>query len=713
MTIPYAYPNGLAPHQINEIMPETVGFHAWNPFLTSNSPSRSTMMSSHMSQCLVISGAELPYTLSGVETEYAKYTTSDRVPFNATVVQVIDRYPRGAGENSLGFNPETLVIVVDEQTGVYDVISVPYYKSYHQYFGYRNKLSDELATLRPGSRLGQDEVLGDTPGNVGGFHTVTTNLNCMLASADVVAEDSVLISQEALEKFKYNVYERRSASVGMRKFPVNIGRIGEYKCFPEIGDYTEEDGSIMFLRDYVEGLAPVMMSRSSTRNVNYIFDEAIYARQGHRGRIVDIKVIGNADTVSALPPEMAVQFERYRQAYIRFNEELLACERRIQQESLKKFGTEQPELSARLHSMLVTARAICDHKRNHQDKPLQGIMNKNPLDEFYIEFVVEYELTPTKGGKVTSINGDKGVITEILPRSRMPRDKDGNIADIVMGPDGTVARTNYARLYLMHFGATAQLMHKRLKQITGLDETAGLEDVEYMDDAIFRAAMDYLIEGYECANPDHARIVSEWPRKLQVQHIQECLETGPRFVRPVDCKKPAAHAALDLENFEPTCYGPVTHQLIEAGKDETTVESIAIQPLPIMLLDKTAEDTLTVGTAAHGPFGVLIKHNQADKYRMPWKDSPARTLGESEYRAFISHCKDPEMAADMMDRANNPAVQLEMARRFVESECPGGIEEIIDRRKLDYGDTRPLAIAANFFQCYGVRTRYIPEKQHL
>lgn len=713
MTIPYAYPQELAPHQINEISPEMVGFHARNPFLVGNSPSRSTMMSSHMSQCLVISGAELPYTLAGVETEYAKYTTSDRVPFNATVVQVIERYPRAAGADALNFNPETLVIIVDEQTGVYDVVSVPYYKSYHQYFGYRNKISDEIHTLRPGSRLAENSVLGDTPGNVGAFHTVTKNLNCMLASADVVAEDSVLISEEALEYFRYNVYERRGASVGMRKFPVNIGRIGEYRVCPEIGDYTEEDGSIAFLRDYVDGLAPVTMSRSSTRNVNYAFDEGIYARQGHKGRIVDIKVIGNADTISALPPEMAVQLEKYRQAYIRFNDELLACERRIQQECLKKFGTDTPMLSERLHSMLVTARALCDHKRNHQEKPLQGIMNKNPLDEFYIEFVIEYELKPTIGGKVTSINGDKGVITAILPRRRMPRDKDGNIADIVMGPDGTVARTNYARLYLMHFGAAAQSMHKRLKAITRMDETASIEEVEYMDETIFKQALDYLLEGYHCVNPDHSEAIARMSRKLQAQHIQECLESGPRFVRPVDCKKPMPWAALDIENFEPSCFGPVTHQLIEAGRDETTVESIAIQPLPIMLLDKTAEDTLTVGTAAHGPFGVLIKHNQADKYRMPWKDSPARTLGESEYRAFIAHCKDPEMAADMMDRANNPSVQLEMARRFVESECPGGIKEIIDRRKLDYGDTRPLAIASNFFQCYGVRTRYVPEKQHL
>lgn len=304
------------------------------------------------------------------------------------------------------------------------------------------------------------------------------------------------------------------------------------------------------------------------------------------------------------------------------------------------------------------------------------------------------------------------MITAILPRSRMPRDKEGTIADIVMGPDGTVARTNYARLYLMHFGASAVKMWQGIQDITRLTPECSLESVEYLDDVIIDKAIDYLVHGYGCVNPEHAQLVRELPRKMQILHLYECLETGPRFVRPVDCKKPMPHAVYDLMNFVPICSGPVSHQLIEEGVTEVTVEDIPIQPLQIMALDKTAEDTLTVGTAAHGPFGVLIKHNQADKYRMPWKDSPARTMGESEYRAFIAHTKDPEMAADMMDRANNPAVQMEMARQFVESERPGGIEDIIDRRKLDYGDTRPLAIAANFFQCYGVRTRYIPEKQH-
>lgn len=707
----YDYPRELLPYQVNQLRPEVLGFHAINPGVASNSPSRSTMMSSHASQHLVTKGMDIPYTLSGTEVEYSKYTTSDRVKWDARVVQVIDRYPAGVGQDSLAFNPEKLVIVVNDQTGEYDVISVPYYKSYHQYFGYQNVLSDQLKAMPPGTYLAKDTVLGDTPGNIGDFYTQTVNLNCMLASPDVVAEDSVMICEDVLHKFENRVYERRSASVGMRKFPVNaFGTKDQYKSFYEIGEYLKEDGAVMWLREYSDGLSPVTMSASSTMRPNFAFDEAIYARQGMRGRIVDIKVIGNSDTISALPPAMAEQFHKYRRAYTRFNEELLSCERRIYQESKQKFGTDEPKFSGPLSEMLNHARAVCDRSKDRTEgKALQALLNKNPMDEFYIEFVIEYTLIPTVGGKVTSLSGDKGVITQILPRHRMPVDAEGTSADIVMGTDGTVARTNFARLYLMQLGATAVKMTKELKRITGLTDKASLEEVEYLSDSKFQEAWKLLMTGYDCVNPPVAKMFEELPEAKKRLHIFECLESEVRLVRDVASPKPLPHAVMDLENFLPTCYGPVTHQLIEDGRTETTIDSIQIAPLPIMLLDKTGEDTLTVATAAHGPFGVLIKHNQGDKYTKPWKDSPARTIGESEGRMYAAHTKDPEMIADMMDRANNPTVQLEMARRLVNSETPGNIPDIIDRSKFDYGDTKPHGIAANLFNCYGVNIKYVPE----
>jgi len=291
----------------------------------------------------------------------------------------------------------------------------------------------------------------------------------------------------------------------------------------------------------------------------------------------------------------------------------------------------------------------------------------------------------------------------------MPRDKDGNIADMVMAPDGTIARTNFARLYLMYLGGAARDMTKRLKEWTGLDKNCSPDDVEYMDDKKFDFVWNELMRYYDCINPQAADLYRELPEKYKRLHVYESIESGVVNIRPIDCKKPLPHAVMDLEEHFPQTFGPLTHQLIEEGVTETTIDSIHIQPLPIMLLDKTADDTLAVGTASLGPFGVPIKSNQSDKYSKPWKDSPPRASGESESRQYAANTKSPEMIADMLDRSNNPTVQLEMSRRLVSSETPGNIEDIIDRERLPYGMTKPLQLAANLLQSFGAKFKYVPE----
>lgn len=399
------FPTELYPHQINEHRPELLGIHATNTGVSENSPSRSTMFSSHVSQHLVISGSEIPPMITGTEVEYSKYTTSDRVPFDARVLTVIDRYPKGMTENSLGFNPEKYFIICDDSTGRYDVIPVSHYRSLHQYFGYKNKLADDIDTIGMNSRLGKDRVLGDTPANIGDFYTHSTNLNCMLGSPDVVAEDSVLICEDVLSKFKYHVYERRTASIGAKKFPVAFipTADGKLKSFYDIGDEVPADGALFWLRDYVDGLSPVTMSKSFIKKIDYIFDTPVYGRQGTVGRVVDIRVIGNTEMIAGVPPEMSEQFNKYRNAHRRFCERLLECERRIFAESRKKFGVERPNMSGTLITMLTDARAYTD---NDPRMNLQLLMNKHPLDELMIEMVVEYELQPTIGGKLTGDFGD-------------------------------------------------------------------------------------------------------------------------------------------------------------------------------------------------------------------------------------------------------------------------------------------------------------------
>lgn len=694
---------------LNELTAELLGAHALNPAVSSNSPSRNTMMTSHWSQRLTTRHMDIPLTLGGPEVEYSKYTTSSRIPCNARIIRVMERYPRLGTSNSLGFNPEHLVFFCDEDTGEYDYVSVPYHVSLHQYFGYQNVHTDVMNQLRPGTLVAKDTVLADTPANISGFYTSTTNLNVMLASEAGVAEDGIVICEDVLPKLAFDIFETRTFSVGTRKFPLNIGGEGEYKCLPDIGEEVDESGALVRLREYVPGLAAVMMSKHATREVDYTFDEIVYARQGTRGRVVDIKVTGNADTISALPKEMTTQLERYRQALIAHYKEILETERAMVRESHQRFGTKYPKITGNLQRLLVEARALSNHNRDKQNRSLQLLQNRNPLDEYQVTMTIQYTVIPDIGYKLTSVSGDKGVITSKLPRHRMPVDADGNSADIVMAPDGTVARTNYARGYLMYLGGAARDMTKRLRKMTGFDKEVSEEEIEYMDESDFNKVWNVLMEYYDCINPKFAAEMDSVSPKKKREHLYDCISFHVINMRDVGCQKPLPFAVQDLEAKFPQTFGPVTHAMITEGIYETTKDPIRIAPLPIMLLDKTTEDTLVAATAAHGPFGVLTKHNLTDRYSKPWKDSPARGLGESENRTYASHTKSPEMVAEMMDRANNPTVQLNIVREIIGSETPGNIDEFIDRDRLPFGSAKPLEIMYNYFQCYGATMRHVPE----
>ena len=401
---------------VNELRPELVGVHSFNFGIAHNSPSRSQMMGSHLSQKLVIQGSEPARTQTGAEHEFGKSTFAVKMPANGRIIQVIERYPRGVSEGSLNFNPETLVVFEHEDTKQIDCFTIPYHTSYHQFFGYKNEMKDGLSKLVPHAYIPKGVVFCDTPANKD-FHNYTygVNLNTALMSVPGVSEDGIIIARDVLPKLRFNIYETRTADFGSKTHPRFI--YGDMP-FPGIGEEVRPDGLLMAFRTYDEDLAPVEMGINDIHNVDYTFDRCLYAREEQvyadekgvqhikRGRIVDIKIIANNEVSRKLPKQIAAPFEKYAKAYRQYWLNLLALEQRLSYERKKKFGDATLNISPMLQSLLVEARAIT----NHQSRDLKGTLNlihrRAPLDEYSITFTIEYEITPNIGFKLTARNGD-------------------------------------------------------------------------------------------------------------------------------------------------------------------------------------------------------------------------------------------------------------------------------------------------------------------
>lgn len=398
---------------INELQPELLAMHALNPYAMFNSSSRSVMFGNHFAQRLVIEEPDDMYVQSGVCHDFAKYTFSTKIPCNARIIRVIDRYPQGIGQDALPFNPETLVIYEEAETGIIDYVSIEYFKSYHQFFGFKNKpVAENMAKVYPGAHIPANTILANSPSvSENGSFDFGLNLNVAMMSLPGVAEDGVIICEDVLPKMKFRIYERRTVGFGKETFPLNIhGHKDHYKGFPDIGDWMREDGLLMMLREYCPELGPVDMSALDVTEPQYNFDRATYVRGGDKktgniGRVVDIKVYGNTMQNKQLPEAMSAQINRYKNALVRFHQDILTSIDNLGIERKKKFGVNNVKTSRKLHRLLVESRAVVGAGKPGDGQKVGMFYRKEPLDEVRIEFVIEYIMQPGIGFKVTDIHG--------------------------------------------------------------------------------------------------------------------------------------------------------------------------------------------------------------------------------------------------------------------------------------------------------------------
>lgn len=392
--------------EFNELKTEHMGVGNLNFASKYNSPSRSVMFSSHISQKLVISGATDKRIQTGVEQQFSKHTFNIKMPENGRIIKVIDRYPTGVGQDSLQFNPETIVIFENDETKEIDYFSIPRFASYHQTFGFEYSLKDSIDNLRPGAYIPKDTIFADSPsvGENGGYK-YGIGLNMAFMNVPAASEDGVMISRDVLDKLRFKIYETRVVEFGSSQFPLNLfGNHHDYKPFKDIGEYLNDDGILMMLRTYDEDLSPIDMSIFDTMEPDFVFDKGVYVRGGH-GRVVDIKVVGSNNKVKNLPEEMSGQVMKYQKALTKFYKEIIKTEETLRYERKRKHGNVGMRISPKFHRLIVEALAVVDHNSERLKRNLNLLYRKAPIDEYRIEFVVEYDMVPNLGFKLTDSHG--------------------------------------------------------------------------------------------------------------------------------------------------------------------------------------------------------------------------------------------------------------------------------------------------------------------
>lgn len=388
-------------NSVNELHPELLSVIALNSLMAHDSSARSQMYGSHLGQMLVLMGSEEKFIQSGMEQEYGKYTFNIKMPVDGTIVKVIQKYKPGVGKDSISHNPVTTVIYENDLTKEIGVFHIPDYCSYHQYFGFAYKHKSATNKLIPGMKIAKGEIFADSP-SIGdnGAYKYGTNVNMVFMSHPSVAEDGIMICSDVLHKFKFKTYESRKVQWGTNSFPLNIyGNTlspSGFKAFPEIGEYVREDGLLMALRGYDRNLAPVEQSIYDLAEMDPFFDKPTYAA-GKGGKIIDIRVHTGENSGNNTLLHMDDQIQRYVNSNSVYYQTILSEYKRLSRERKDALC-----ITPEFHNLVIDALAVLEK----DVKPiLNKVYRKAPLDDYHVEFIIEYETVPTEGFKLTDEHG--------------------------------------------------------------------------------------------------------------------------------------------------------------------------------------------------------------------------------------------------------------------------------------------------------------------
>lgn len=703
----------------NQLLRQLLGVCGLNPWKGANSASREQMFSSHIGQTLVIAGATPRFCQTGMEREFGKYTWNVKMPKTGRVIRRIDRYRTSAGYDSIisddNQNPQSIVIFESsDPSKEIGVINLTKYCSQHQYFGFPYVPRPARGKLVQDVEIQEGEVFLDSPSvTKDGDYMYGRQCNVAYMSIPGVAEDGIVISRDVLEKFRFRTYETRVVEWGSKRFPLNLyGDDLKYKPFPDIGDMVREDGLLMMLRSYDESLAIVEQSSAALRQPDFTFDKATYVPTG--GRVVDIRVHHDANNqMSGTPEGMDAQPLRYDRARRAFYQDILSEYNRLK----SKHPGYAPRLSPEFHRLVVEAISVVGKNSQSPSESIKKLYRQAPLDDWRVEFVIEYEITPTIGFKLTDCFGGKGVICKICEPHEMPVDEEGNRADIIVSPESTVSRMNYGRLYEPFINAASRDVMKRIVNKLGVDRAdpewmlvKKLTALEVENPALVDEVWNYLMGYYAITSPlQHGWFQTGTYTRPRVEHlasvIHNCVEGLQLFLPPENDPGYIPMVRAIQEHYPPV-YGPVTY-VGNSGRKVVTKRPVRIGSVYMIILEKIADDWTAVSSGKLQHFGVLSQVTNADKYAAPTRTQAIRAWGEAEVRIAVSYA-GPRITADILDRNNNPFTHKHILENLLRAEKPTALQSVVNRKEVPLGGSKPLQLVRHVAQCGGWRFVYEP-----
>lgn len=382
----------------NEIDPEYMSVNGVSPYAHHTSSARLQMLSSHLGQKLNILYPTERYQQTGIEREIGKYNLNIKFPCDAKIIKVVHRYERTGDIHSINLNPQDIIIFENVHTNEIDILNVPRYGSYHQYFGFDYVPTEAASKIHPKAFIEKDTVIADAPSATpNGGYMYGRQVDVGFWHHPSITNDGIVASRSTLEKFAYKTWESRVVEWGKKGVPLNLyGTEDKFKAFPDIGEYIRDDGILFGLRMLDKKLAVCEQSIYDLMMIDHIFDKPVYV-DGKGGRVVDIRVHWTDERGLNTLEGCDEQIEKYVRATTEFYTKIYNEYMR-----LRKERGDRLKVSDNFNIFMQEVQAAIA-------APMTPKLNKSyrttPLDDYRVEFIIEYINIPNLGAKLTDCNG--------------------------------------------------------------------------------------------------------------------------------------------------------------------------------------------------------------------------------------------------------------------------------------------------------------------
>lgn len=672
-----------------------------NPFYNHVSSQRLMMLSSHLVQTLVLTGAEHPMVFSGIEGKLGEYehdTTARKSPIQ--IKAVIPRFSNLSGALSVRDTPYwTVIFRTDDESQCIDYFNLYTYTYRSDGYGYPNKLMN-TNKLVAGNVLQPDEKLTTSPAHDGNKYMLGTNLNVCFMDIPHVTEDAFIISQSAAKKLGSYSYFTVSFKIAPNQIPLNLyGNFEEYKFMPDIGETVRDDGILCALRTPTPCSIIGDTSEESLVNIQHLHDSKIYAKPG--AEVVDVNITVNRSVKTKLPDEILTQVAKYRDPINDYCLKVVRLYNQCVAENRPISDRFNALVTRCMENLILDKIRVPGLKENYSFKAYK---RKEPVEFIYITVTYRYIDSIKRGFKLTNRCGGKGTVADIWPDEDMPVDEQGFRADFIKAGISVMNRMNPSQWYEQFITRGAELVRRRVSDMVTSDGS----------DSGYAKAFDYAVEFAHDCNYNWARLIREQHADIvdKKRFIDDVLRDGLSIWMPPGITNINSEWVIKMSNKWDIRKSYVTYRVTEPDGTKRTVKhrsKILIGKEYIYLLYKKPHLRCT-NLGYINQYRSPVRASAQAKLGDPIPQTANRT-GEDEIRNYLMSSGAETAAYILSLYANSYEGVMQLGSHLLFDKCPSQLQDVEMSLSDLIKSNVMIGVTSHILSTVGVKL--IPDKEEV